>query len=196
LCEGYRRLASPGLPGNTRKAARVIEEYAEGLASTKELLDARSRAWDAVTRFWGQLGRRALSAPDHGLRLHHARMAAVAQGTNPSLDGLFDLAVPALLRVVEETSWAAACLRDLFGPLPFRPVTLDAWLTPDVAAVARAAYEERSLPAGALDPARLAVLADALEEIGCDNSEVLAHLRGPGPHVRGCWAVDLTLGRG
>jgi hypothetical protein len=43
---------------------------------------------------------------------------------------------------------------------------------------------------------RLPILADALEDAGCTNSEVLGHLRGPGPHVRGCWAVDLVLGRG
>jgi hypothetical protein len=44
-----------------------------------------------------------------------------------------------------------------------------------------------------LDEANLAVLADALEEAGCTNGEILEHLRKPGPHVRGCWAVDLVL---
>jgi hypothetical protein len=61
--------------------------------------------------------------------------------------------------------------------------------------LARSAYEERTLPAGALDAGRLAVLADALEEAGCDDAEVLAHLRGPGPHVRGCFALDWVLGK-
>jgi len=41
----------------------------------------------------------------------------------------------------------------------------------------------------------LPILADALEEAGCDDVDVLAHLRGPGPHARGCWALDLVLGR-
>ena len=40
-----------------------------------------------------------------------------------------------------------------------------------------------------------AILADALQEAGCDNPDVLAHCRGPGPHVRGCWVVDLVLGK-
>ena len=40
-----------------------------------------------------------------------------------------------------------------------------------------------------------AVLADALEDAGCDSQELLAHCRGGGPHVRGCWAVDLVLGK-
>ena len=42
---------------------------------------------------------------------------------------------------------------------------------------------------------RLPILADALEDAGCDNADVLAHCRGEGPHVRGCWVVDLILGK-
>jgi hypothetical protein len=61
--------------------------------------------------------------------------------------------------------------------------------------LAEAAYEERSLPRGTLDADRLAVLADALEEAGCADPDLLGHLRGPGPHVRGCWALDLVLGK-
>jgi hypothetical protein len=89
----------------------------------------------------------------------------------------------------------AALLRDLFGH-PSRPVVLDpAWLTPDVVALAHAAYEERELPPGTLDPARLAVLADALEDVGYREGQILQHLRGPGPHVRGCFVVDSLLGK-
>jgi hypothetical protein len=69
-------------------------------------------------------------------------------------------------------------------------------LSPTVTSLAQAAYDQRTLPAGKLDPARLAVLTDALEEAGCTDAELLGHLRGPGPHVRGCWAVDLLLGKG
>jgi hypothetical protein len=95
-----------------------------------------------------------------------------------------------------EWSWKAALLRDLFGN-PFHPVTLDPiWQTPTVLSLARAAYEERSLPSGELDHARLTVLADALEEAGCTEQSLLDHLRSPGPHVRGCFALDLVLGRG
>jgi hypothetical protein len=65
-----------------------------------------------------------------------------------------------------------------------------------VVALAQAAYDQRDMPAGTLVPARLAVLADALEEPGCTNSDILDHLRGAGPHVRGCMAVDLILGKG
>jgi hypothetical protein len=89
----------------------------------------------------------------------------------------------------------APLIHDVFGN-PFSPAAFDpVWRTPVVGSLARAAYEERSLPAGALDPGRLAVLADSLEEAGCSDGTVLSHLRGPGPHIRGCWALDLVLGK-
>ena len=89
----------------------------------------------------------------------------------------------------------ANLVRDIIGNL-FHPVALDlAWQTPTVTALATATYEERMLPAGTLDPDRLAVLADALEDAGCDNADILSHLRGAGPHVRGCFVVDLLLGK-
>jgi hypothetical protein len=85
-------------------------------------------------------------------------------------------------------------MRDVVGN-PYRPTAFDpAWRTSTVVALAEAAYEERLLPSGELDPSRLAVLADALEEVGADAA-VVAHLRGDGPHVRGCWALDLLTGR-
>jgi hypothetical protein len=97
---------------------------------------------------------------------------------------------------IEEIIALCEMVRDIFGN-PFRPVRLGrAWLTPTVTNLAQSAYEERALPSGELDPTRLAVLADALEEAGCDQPGLLSHLRGPGPHVRGCWALDLLLGKG
>ncbi len=61
-------------------------------------------------------------------------------------------------------------------------------------AVAQAAYDERRKKRLELDPVRLAVLADALEEAGCTET-ILAHLREDSPHVRGCWVLDLILGK-
>jgi hypothetical protein len=79
-------------------------------------------------------------------------------------------------------------IRDIFGN-PFRPVTADpAWLTSTVVALTRGIYEERAFD-------RLPILADALQDAGCDNADILDHCRGPGPHVRGCWVVDLILGK-
>jgi hypothetical protein len=64
-----------------------------------------------------------------------------------------------------------------------------------VAHLARDAYDDYLLPSGHLDSERLTALADALEDAGCADPELLGHLRSPGPHVRGCWAVDLVLGK-
>jgi hypothetical protein len=61
--------------------------------------------------------------------------------------------------------------------------------------MSQAIYDDRQLPRGTFDNGRLAVLADALEEAGCDNADVLAHLRDGGDHVRGCWVVDGLLGK-
>jgi hypothetical protein len=101
----------------------------------------------------------------------------------------------------QQRAYAALCplLRDLFGLLPSCEVRIEpAWLAWDngtVRRLAEAAYEERQLPSGHLDPTRLGVLADALEEAGCPDAELLGHLRGPGPHVRGCFAADAVRGR-
>lgn len=99
-------------------------------------------------------------------------------------------------RVTEaEKTVQAALLRDIFGN-PFRPVAIEpVWLTPSVTNLATTAYDERRLPSGELDAARLAVLADALEEAGCDNPDILNHCRQPRDHVRGCWVLDLLLGK-
>ncbi|MBN9523696.1 hypothetical protein J0H58_35155 [bacterium] len=78
--------------------------------------------------------------------------------------------------------------RDVFGN-PFRPVAFDpAWRTEAVVALARGMYESR-------DFAPMPVLADALGDAGCDQPDIFAHCRGPESHVRGCWGVDLVLGK-
>jgi len=83
-------------------------------------------------------------------------------------------------------------LRDLFGPQLFRPVRLNAswlaWNDGTVLKLAQGIYDERAFD-------RLAILADALEEAGCNNKDILSHLRCAGPHIRGCWPVDLILGK-
>jgi hypothetical protein len=84
---------------------------------------------------------------------------------------------------------------EVFGN-PFHPVTLDSALRkPGIVSLAESAYAERTLPSGDLESSRLADLAAALEEGGCEEPAILDHLRGPGAHVRGCWALDLVLGK-
>jgi hypothetical protein len=90
----------------------------------------------------------------------------------------------------------ARLVQEVFGN-PFRPLTLDsAWLTPTVLSLVTATYDNRDLPSGTLQADRLAILADALEDTCCTEPAILGHLRGPGPHVRGCHVLDLILGRG
>ena len=83
-----------------------------------------------------------------------------------------------------------AAYQNLAGSIPYLGLLSGEGLAQ--AAIERAV---RSLPEGLLDIARLGVLADALEDAGCTDASLLGHLRGPGPHCRGCWAVDLLLGR-
>jgi hypothetical protein len=83
-------------------------------------------------------------------------------------------------------------LRDLFGD-PFQPLPAFApsWLAHKdghVVKLAQSIYDDRAFD-------RLPLLADALEEAGCHDADILAHCRQPGDHVRGCWAVDLVLGK-
>jgi len=84
-------------------------------------------------------------------------------------------------------------LHDIFGN-PFRAMPpkrgsrkwlaqLRSWQTWNggtIPKLAQGIYDERAFD-------RLPVLADALEDTGCDDADILSHLRGPGPHVRGCW---------
>lgn len=79
-------------------------------------------------------------------------------------------------------------IRCVFGN-PFHPVAFSPeWRTDTVLTLARQMYDERDFSA-------MPILADALQDVECNNEEVLNHCRGPGPHVRGCWVVDLVLGR-
>ena len=79
----------------------------------------------------------------------------------------------------------ARLLRDVVEP--FRAAAFDPrWRTADAVGLARGIYEDRAFD-------RLPLLADALMDAGCDAEQLLAHCRSDGPHVRGCWAVDLVL---
>ena len=82
----------------------------------------------------------------------------------------------------------ADLMRCVYGN-PFRPATADPhWITPAVISFAQPIYQDRAFD-------RMPELADALAKAGCDNDEILSHCRGPGPHVRGCWVIDLVLGK-
>ncbi len=131
---------------------------------------------------------------------------AASYASNPGLDAdslgvvLEGAWCASSVGVIREKDAQANILRDLFGPVLFRPVILPPSVQTrhdgTVTRLARAAYDNRRLPAGILESERLMVLADALEEAGSTDMDILGHLREQGAvHVRGCWCLDAILGR-
>jgi hypothetical protein len=119
----------------------------------------------------------------------HAHYAAIA-------DALFcRWSCPAISHEAEAAearpirSRHAALVRDIFGN-PYRPVAFaPGWRTDTAVTLARTMYEAREFGA-------MPILADALQDAGCENPDILDHCRDVNqPHVRGCWVVDLVLGK-
>jgi hypothetical protein len=180
----WDRFTDPG----DRTLVELSERYADGAVA----FGALKAAWDAGRTAGRAFGRRRLWARLACSATHRD----VWQGALETWATLSLYGTPRGNEPLLQDSEQAELIRDVFGLLPFRPPVADSrWLTRDVRALARAAYEERSLPEGALDQGRLAVLADALEDAGCGEAIFLAHLRDPGRHVRGCWVLDLILGK-
>jgi hypothetical protein len=176
----------------SRVGIEVAERYADGQATEEEL----TAAYEGARRAYN-----ARSAYGPG----QARQAAT-YATAPKIDGVYFIS-GSVSSGIARSLWSdregelaesrvhPRLLRCVFGN-PFRPILAErAWLTGTVTTLAAAAYQERSLPSGEIDPVRLAVLGDALEEAGCTNPTLLAHLRSEGPHVRGCWMLDLLLAK-
>jgi hypothetical protein len=171
-----------------RPVVEVAERYADRLASEDELHAAWEQGHISLTvrglesRHWGDFAATTTALNKYKGRSWWSRAASAAERarTAGKAEGIIQ----------------AALLRETVGLVPFRPVALDPDLrTPTVLSLAQAAYDERHLPSGELDAERLLVLADALEDAGCTDATILAHLRSPGPHVRGCWPLDLLLSR-
>jgi hypothetical protein len=93
--------------------------------------------------------------------------------------------------VQRERMAQATLLHDLFGN-PFRLIVIEPfwirWKNGTIPKLAQAIYDERRF-------ADLPILADALEEAGCESADLLGHCRQPGEHVRGCWVLDRLLGK-
>jgi hypothetical protein len=173
----------------------VSERAADGLATEDELAEARAESARGYEQSVGQF---SYTPPPEYILAFGAALAATSSPATDAAEAASRGA--ATFAGDEELPAQAALLPDLFGPLPFRPVAVEnGWLTWNDGTVRRlteAAYQERLLPQGTLDPGRLAVLADALEESGCNNEEILSHLRQQGvTHVRGCWVLDLLLNK-
>jgi hypothetical protein len=148
---------------------------------------------------WDHLEMRFRKDIEEAERLARDRELIASRGLRAAHNDARPALAAAFAATGAEPEREVGLLRDIFGTLPFRPVAVErGWLTwadGAILGLARAAYEERMLPASTLEPARLAILADALEDAGCTDADILRHCRGPGPHVRGCWVVDLILGK-
>jgi hypothetical protein len=190
------RAAWDDLPEAGQAAVTAAEDYADGKAGGADLRRAHPAAVGAALQggpwpWW----RRLWEGEPWRSPLWGRRAGTAALVTHPDIWQMILDVLVALWPEWGDRQRPADLLREVFGN-PFQPVEFDAaWRTADVVRLAEAAYEERALPAGTLNPDRLAVLADALEDAGCADEALLGHLRGPGPHVRGCWAVDLLTGR-
>jgi hypothetical protein len=168
----------------SRRAVEFAERFADWPVSQSELAFVVKPAWNAATS--------PASSAAHDC-VHSDALRAAADSSSHSA-----WAVPQSPRL-DELRYQAVLLRDISGN-PFRPApnVESAWLAWNggtVERLAESAYTERELPSGHLSAFRLALLADALEDAGCADGEILGHLRAAGPHVRGCCAVDRLTGR-
>src|SRR5262245_35807858 len=166
------------LPERCQQVVAVAERQAEGVASAAEVQEAQQEAGEAEVLAW---------LPGQPANAGWAAMAALRCLRSPRR-----VFLPAAEAAGsgQESERLAQCqlLRELFGN-PFRPVHFDpAWRTPLALSMARLSYEADNFD-------ELPILGDVLEDAGCDDAEVLAHCRGPGRHVRGCWVVDAVLAK-
>jgi hypothetical protein len=190
------------MPGpESRLAVEVGERFADGEATPVELLQAYQLAQQVAMARLEHC--RHLSGVDQATCWTIWRLVYAAQqccAASKADQAVTDLIMYALRLGRDEERQAGVAMSELIRDIvgnPFRLSAVDpAWRTVDVNGLAHAAYQERTLPSGTLDPARLAVLADALEEAGCTSTDLLSHCRDGGVHVRGCWVLDLLLAKG
>jgi hypothetical protein len=161
----------------SKRAIEVQERYCDGSVERDELNVNHAAACDVWQAFFRL-------SPATSQQSHAAYVAFLVTGSEPD---------PMVGHVLTLTKGKTApqlvgFIRCMFGN-PFRPVTFDpAWRTDTTLSLARQINESRDFSA-------MPILADALQDAGCDNDAILDHCRGPGPHVRGCWVVDLVLGK-
>jgi hypothetical protein len=173
------------------RTIQIAEQFADGLATTKDRRAAKYRA-EAVGQEY---------ADDPEYRAYYWAADAAKCTAADSIQGYVRyvgyevdqaLALANSEAANQEKSCRVVHLHDIFGN-PFRflpplPAVVLAWNDGTVVRLAKGIYDDRRFE-------DLPILADALEEAGCREQSVLDHLRSPGPHVRGCWPLDLILGR-
>jgi hypothetical protein len=165
----------------SREAVEATERVADGQIPGREL-DLRSTAAEG-----------AFEEAIEGSVARRAALAAFYASTPPLYRPILIEAMSAVVAMFpdnrqQELAAQAALLRDIFGN-PFHKVKCKkTWQTDTTRALASQMYESRDFSA-------MPILADALQDVGCDNDDILNHCRQSGQHVRGCWVVDLVLGK-
>ena len=183
---------------NSRAAVEASERVAEGVSSADILAPIYRAAWDILPlEPFSNLQVTVARAAGRTVQEQAYEAAAWTKNEIVELHGEMeeenvtseDEKYPVYwIGKAQGEALLAAFLRDIFGN-PFRWVSIDRTsLTPNVVRLAQAIYDDRAFD-------RLPMLANALEEAGCTNADILSHCREPGPHVRGCWVVDLLLGK-
>jgi hypothetical protein len=184
-CACCRRLWHLLRDERSRRAVEAAERCADGGFPLEQLPAVYEAASAAAERFpAGTISFAAARAAADAVRSYPQTGRGFLVRAARAAAGAAAAAAPA------ERPAQAALLRDLFAP--FRPAALAppalVGRGETAAELARAIYTGRRF-------GDLPVLADALEEAGCTDAELLGHLRGPGPHARGCWALDFLTGR-
>jgi hypothetical protein len=193
----------------SRRAAEVVLCHLDGTASEEEL-EAASRETRQVVMSIMQRRVPGTNFPDQGSPEYCAAALAymatgsridlrtgpdVTEGWLDSCAGgtVSDFLIWYTMGAAKDDPFIAArvtgLLRDICGNPVRAVVAQPAWRSPDLKLLARAIYDLKAFD-------RLAELADALEALGCDEPSVLEHCRSPGPHVQGCWVLELLLGYG
>jgi hypothetical protein len=186
-----RRIEHLLWPDARRTMLVLHERYADGQLTTQKESRARKNLRAAARRPYPNDARgRAGAYAAAGEVVSWLLVCPLDSDPEAILDGI-DAALRCdperAERADREAAHQAELLRDIYGN-PFRPVAFSpVWRTDTALALGRQMYEARDLGA-------MPILADALQDAGCDRADILDHCRGPGPHVRGCWVVDLLLG--
>lgn len=187
-CEIWDRLTD----GRSREAVVVAEMFADGLAGDADLLRVCHAAHDASTAAHAQSASVGAAASAAARASHPEIRRHIASDGGP---------VAMSLHRAKANRRAQICrmIRCIFGPLPFRPLVIDpVCSTPTINSLAATIYNDREVwnnPASRSSFDRLPILANALEEVGCTSADILNHCRSESPHVRGCWVIDLLLGK-
>lgn len=191
-CACCYRLANRFPDPRCGTAVRVAERFADGDA-TADALDTAYRSARSVVRSHVRPGRRG-QYEDEAQELFSGTAACSNVASPDPGHARWTWNDVANTRLEAGSKWhaelAATCdlIRCVFGN-PFRAAALDpAWLTSDVRALAEGIYADRAFD-------RMPILADALQDAGCDRDDILAHCRTHSAHGRGCWVCDLLLGK-